>query len=82
MEKELTRSEALRKLSEENAKCDNDIIKKWDGKKMPGRDGAYTQELKALTKVFGERFFKLNELYQNHETLPESEVMKIVMGDF
>lgn len=82
MEKELTREEALQRLGKENADCDKAIRAKWNGKKMPGRDGAYTQELKELTKVLGKRFFKLNELYQNRETLPEAEVMKIVTGDF
>lgn len=82
MEKRLTYEEARRMLGEESYKCEKSICDKWKGKKMPGRDGAFTPELKKLHENFGIRFFKLKETYAGHKTLPESEVMKIVTGDF
>lgn len=82
MEKRLTYEEARSMLGEESYKCEKAICDKWRDKKIPGRDGAYTPELKALHEKFGRRFFKLKEEYKSNATLPESEVMKIVMGDF
>lgn len=82
MEKRLTYEEARSILGEESYKCEKAICDKWKGKKCPGRDGAYTPELKILHEKFGKRFLKLKEEYKSNETLPESEVLKIVMGDF
>lgn len=82
MEKELTYEEARHILGLENAKRSKAIRDKWKDKKCPGRDGAFTPELKKLNEDFGKRFFKLKDEYKANKTLPESEVMKIVMGDF
>lgn len=82
MEKELTEHEAIRVLDNEYADYAMQIIKSWNGKKMPGRDGAYTQELKALNAEQYQKLLKIKEMYYNCETLPESEVMKIVKGKF
>lgn len=81
MEKELTEYEALAALSQEDAKRSQEIMDRWKNKKMSGRDGGYTQELNELHKTGGKRYCKLKELYKEHKTLPESEVMEIIMGN-
>ncbi len=82
MEKELTEKDALYSLSIYESNLSKEIEEKWKGKKLPGRDGGSTQELHELHKEGGRRYCKLKEMYMNHETLPESEVMKIVKGEF
>ncbi len=82
MEKRLTYEEARSMLSAENSKHTMAILDKWRGKKMPGRDGAYTPELKALDDEFGKRFFKLKDEYKSNDTLSEESVIKIIKGEF
>lgn len=81
MEKELTEKEAIRALDKEIFVIDKAICDKYP-LKHGGRDGGPTQELRELNKENGRRYCKLKEMYMNHETLPESEVMKIVKGKF
>lgn len=82
MEKELTEREAIKLLDKENYKHYLEIKKKYEGVRMPGRDGGDTQDQKKLKQEMSRRYIKIKTEFQNHETLPESEVMKIVMGDF
>ncbi len=79
---ELTEKEALYSLSIYENKLSKEIEEKWKGKKLPGRDGGPTQELRELHIEGGRRYGKIKEMYIGHETLPESEVMKIVRGEF
>lgn len=81
MEHEITESEALRLLSLEETKYSRKICAKYDGTKMPGRDGAYTQELRLLHNEFGERYCKIKKAYENNVTLSKDDVMKIVTGE-
>lgn len=81
MEKKLTEKEAIRALDKEIFVIDKAICDKYS-LKHGGRDGGPTQELRELNKENGRRYCKLKEMYMNHETLPESEVMKIVKGEF
>lgn len=82
MEKELTEKEALYSLSVFESDLSKKIEEKWYGKKLPGRDGGPTQELREIHKEGGRRYCKIKEMYIGHETLPESDVMKIVKGEF
>ena len=82
MEKELTEQEAIKLLDEEYYKHCLEIKKKYEGVRMPGRDGGDTQDRKELSQECGRRYIKIKTEFQDHKTLPESEVMKIVMGDF
>lgn len=81
MEKELTKKEAIRALDKEMFVIDKAIYDKYPIK-HGGRDGGPTQELKESHKEGGRRYCKIKEMYMNHETLSESEVMKIVKGEF
>lgn len=82
MEKGLTEHEAIKLLDKEYSKHCLELQKKYEGVKMPGRDGGDTQDQKELSQECGRRYIKIKTAFQNHESLPESEVMKIVMGDF
>ena len=82
MEKKLTEQEAIELLDKENYKHCLEIKKKYEGVRMPGRDGGDTQDQKKLSQEMGRRYIKIKTEFQNHKTLPESEVMKIVTGDF
>ncbi len=81
MEKELTEKEAIRALDKEMSVISKAIYDKYP-LKHGGRDGGPTQELRESNIEGGRRYCKLKEMYMNHETLPESEVMKIVKGEF
>ena len=81
MEKELTEKEAIRALGKEMSVIDKAIYDKYPIKRG-GRDGGPTLELKESHKEGGRRYCKLKEMYMGYETLPESEVMKIVKGEF
>ncbi len=81
MEKELTEKEAIRLLDKEVFEIDQRINQKYPFK-HGGRDGGPTQELRELNKENGRRYCKIKEMYIGHETLPESDVMKIVKGEF
>lgn len=78
----MTEKEAIRALDKEISAIDQVIYDKWRGIKMPGRDGGPTQELRENNKEGGRRYCKIKEMYIGHETLPESDVMKIVKGEF
>lgn len=80
-EKELTEKEAIRALDKEMYAIDKAIYDKYP-LKHGGRDGGPTQELRELNIENGRRYGKIKEMYMGHETLPESEVMKIVRGEF
>lgn len=80
-EKELTEKEAIRALGKEMSVFDRAICDKYP-LKHGGRDGGPTQELRELNIEGGRRYGKIKEMYMGHETLPESEVMKIVRGEF
>ena len=73
----LTKQEALRLLSEEHAKIDFEIMAKYKGTYMPGRDGAYTQELREFHKKCFKPFSKIIEAYENNKPLTGEEVIKI-----
>mgnify|MGYP007029429713 CR=1 FL=1 len=81
MEKELTEKEAIHALDKEMSAIDKAIYDKYP-LKHGGRDGGPTQELKESHKEGGRRYCKIKEMYIGHETLPESDVMKIVKGEF
>lgn len=81
MEKELTEKEAIRLLDKEVFEIDQRINQEYPFK-HGGRDGGPTQELRELNKENGRRYCKIKEMYIGHETLPESDVMKIVKGEF
>lgn len=81
MEKELTEKDAIRALDNEMSAINREICDKYPIK-HGGRDGNPTQELCEIHKEGGRRYCKIKEIYMNHETLPESEVMKIVAGEF
>lgn len=82
MGKELTEQEAIELLDKEYYKHCLEIKKKYEGVRMPGRDGGDTQDHKELSQEFGRRYIKIKTEFQHNKLLPESEVMKIVMGDF
>ena len=82
MEKALTEKEAICALDKEMFAIDKTIYDKWKNKKMPGRDGGPTQELRNINIEGGRRYRKLKEIYMNSETIPESEVIKIIKGEF
>lgn len=78
---ELTEKEAIRLLDKEMSVFSRAIYAKYP-LKHGGRDGGPTQELRELHIEGGRRYGKIKEMYIGHETLPESEVMKIVRGEF
>lgn len=82
MEKELTYEEARHILGLETAELSKAIRDEWKDKKYHGRDGADTQDQRKLSQEMGRRFFKIKTEFQNRKTIPESEVMKIIKGDF
>ena len=82
MGKELTEYEALCILSIDENNRSKIIEEKWKGKSLPGSDGGPTQELRKIHEEGGRRYCRLKEMYADNETLPETEVMKIVKGEF
>ncbi len=82
MGKELTEKEAIHQLSVEIGERSFELHKKYNDFSHGGRDGGSTQEQHKLSIENGRRLSKIKEMYMNHKTLPESEVMKIVKGEF
>lgn len=65
MEKKLNEQEALRQLGKEYAERAKAIRKQWEGKKVPGRDGGFTQDYKILDAEYKERYFEIKKKYAN-----------------
>lgn len=82
MEKEISYTEAIHLLGEKTAIKSRELSMKYGDFSHGGRDGGSTQEQRKLTAENGRRFFKLKEIFADNKALPESEVMKIIMGDF
>ena len=81
MEKMITEKEAIRMLGAEMHKIDKKIYAEYP--LLPGgRDGGPTQKLRESNEEGGRRYCRLKEMYADNETLPETEVMKIVKGEF
>lgn len=81
MEKMITEKEAIRLLDDkmfiikQNIYNENPLL-------LGGRDGGPTQKLRESNEEGGKRYCRLKEMYAENETLPESEVMKIVKDEF
>lgn len=82
MEKELTYKESIHLLGEEMANQSRKLSIEYRDSFHGGRDGGSTQEQRKLTAENGRRFFKLKEIFAGHKTLPESEIIKIINGEF
>lgn len=81
MEKMITEKEAIRLLDDKMFIIKQNIYNEYP--LLPGgRDGGPTQELREVYKESGRRYCRLKEMYADNETLPETEVMKIVKGEF
>lgn len=82
MEKEITYTEAINLLGEKTAAKSRELSIEYGDFSRGGRDGGSTQEQRKLTVENGRRFSKLKEIFADHNSLPESEVMKIIEGKF
>lgn len=82
MEKELTEREAIKRLDNEFAEYYRQINEKYHTMEKFWRNEDFIKSNKKIESESGRRFIKLKTIYVGHETLPESEVMKIIKGDF
>lgn len=82
MEKELTEREALKRLGSEFSVFYRQIHEKYHSMEKFWWNEDFIKSNKKLDSESGRRFIKLKKAYIGHETLPESEVMKIIKGEF
>ena len=82
MEKELTEQEAIKCLDSEFSVFYRQILEKYHSIEKFWWNEDFIKSNKKLDDESGRRYIKLKNTYIGHETLPESEVMKIVKGDF
>lgn len=82
MEKELTEREAIKLLDSEFSGLYKQVLEKYHSIEKFWWNEDYIKSDKELDDESGRRFIKLKVTYTGHETLPESEVMKIIKGDF
>lgn len=82
MEKELTERESIKRVDKRFAEYHRRITEKYHTMERFWRNKDYIKSYKQLDNESGRRFIKLKTIYVGHETLPESEVMKIINGDF
>ncbi len=61
----MTEHEELRQLGKDYAERAKAIRKQWEGQKVPGRDGGFTQDYKILDAEYKERYFEIKNKYAN-----------------
>lgn len=82
MKKELTEQEAIERLDSEFSVFYRQIREKYHSMEKFWWNEDYIKSNKKLDDESDRRYIKLKKTYIGHETLPESEVMKIIKGDF
>lgn len=82
MEKELTEQEAIERLDSEFSVFYRQIREKYHSMEKFWWNEDYIKSNKKLDNESDRRYLKLKKIYIGYETLLESEVMKIIKGDF